>query len=86
MQNEEVSVKYMQLWEEMIYERQEARAEGLAEGRAEGRAEGNEEGMVRYAALTELLLDEGNMDALKRITKDVAYRDELLKKYNLQNV
>ena len=38
--NEQVGVKYMQAWEERIYDKEEARAEGLAEGRAEGLAEG----------------------------------------------
>lgn len=32
--NQEVGVKYMQLWEEMEYERRESRAEGKAEGKA----------------------------------------------------
>lgn len=42
--NEEVSVKYMQAWEERILDKMEARAEGLAEGRTEGLAEGRAEG------------------------------------------
>ena len=34
--NEEIGVKYMQAWEERIYDRQEAREEGLAEGQTVG--------------------------------------------------
>ena len=37
--SEEIGVRFMQAWEEKIFDKQEARAEGLAEGRAEGRAE-----------------------------------------------
>lgn len=33
--SEEMGVKYMQSWEEKIYERQEGRSEGKAEGKAE---------------------------------------------------
>ena len=38
--SEKMGVKYMQLWEEKEYIREDAREKGLAEGRAEGRAEG----------------------------------------------
>ncbi len=38
-QSEEVSVKYMQAWEEKYYAQEEARQEGLAEGREQGRGE-----------------------------------------------
>lgn len=37
--NSEVSVKYMQAWEERVIEQQEAREEGRIEGRMEGRME-----------------------------------------------
>lgn len=37
--SEKMGVKLMQHWEEIYYEKMEARAEGLAEGHAEGRAE-----------------------------------------------
>ena len=37
--NSEVSVKYMQAWEERVIEQQEAREEGRIEGRIEGRME-----------------------------------------------
>lgn len=49
--SEEVGVKYMQAWEERLYDRQEAREEGLAEGRKEGIAEGIAEGIRRGIAV-----------------------------------
>ena len=42
--SEEIGVRFMQAWEERIYDKMEAREEGLAEGRAEGLAEGRAEG------------------------------------------
>lgn len=62
-QNPEVSVKFMQLWEEM------------ANAKAEGEA--------LFAKLTEVLLEQGMVDELKRATKDMEYRKELYKTYNL---
>ncbi len=44
--SEKMGVKVMQWWEEMEYEREDARAEGLAEGLAEGRAEGLTKGLA----------------------------------------
>lgn len=43
--SEKMGVKVMQWWEELEYEREDARAEGHAEGRAEGHAEGHKEGV-----------------------------------------
>lgn len=40
--SEEMGVKYMQLWEERLMDRMEAKAQGKAEGRSEGRSEGSE--------------------------------------------
>ena len=40
--SEEIGVRYMQAWEEKIYERREAREEGRIEGREEGRIEGEQ--------------------------------------------
>lgn len=70
-QNAEVSVKYMQLWEEMAYEREEARAEGHAEA------------LTKFAALTKILLDSGKLEELKCATEDAEYRDKLFAEYNL---
>lgn len=38
--NEDIGVRYMQAWEERIYDKMEAQAEGRAEGRTEGQAMG----------------------------------------------
>ena len=48
--SEEVSVRYMQRWEELELEKDEARAEGRAEVRAEGKAEGRAEGKAEGRA------------------------------------
>ncbi len=58
--SEKVGVKLMQAWEEIYYEKLEAREEGLAEGRAEGLAEGLAEGRAegRAEVCTEVV---GNM-------------------------
>ena len=44
-QNAEVSVRYMQAWEEKIYDRMEGREEGIAIGRERGLREGRERGL-----------------------------------------
>ena len=42
--SEEIGVRYMQEWEERMYQLQDAKAEGREEGREEGRKEGRAEG------------------------------------------
>ena len=42
-QSGEVSVRYMQAWEEKIYDRMEGREEGIAIGRENGLREGRQE-------------------------------------------
>ena len=44
-QSGEVSVRYMQAWEEKIYDRMEGREEGIAIGRERGLREGRENGL-----------------------------------------
>ena len=58
-------------------------AEGKAEGRAEGLAEGKAEGFSQLSKLIELLSDEERYADIKKIAKDAAYRDMLMKEYNL---
>lgn len=57
----------------------ESKTKGLAEGRAEGRAEG----LSQLSKLIELLSDEERYADIKKIAKDAAYRDMLMKEYNL---
>lgn len=75
-QNAEVGVKYMQLWEEIAYEKREARKEGLAEGRAEGKAESiitliTEIGVISDS-LKEKIFSETNLDILTDWLKKAA--------------
>ncbi|MDE7246817.1 MAG: Rpn family recombination-promoting nuclease/putative transposase [Lachnospiraceae bacterium] len=49
----------------------------------EGRAEGREEGAERMAKLMDVLLFNGLIEDMKKVTKDKMYRESLYKKYNL---
>ena len=57
--SEKVGVKLMQAWEELYYEKLEAREAGLEEGRKEGRKEGRIEGLEegRKAGLEEAKIE-----------------------------
>ena len=66
--SEEYGVKYMQAWEEKLYERMDGKAEGLAEG----------------MALAQYLLKAKRYDDLERAVRDPAYRDELCRELDLQ--
>ena len=68
--SEEVSVKYMQRWEEMEIEKDEARAEGRAEGLSEGRNS--------MAKLMDKLLEANRVDDCKRAVKDPEYCQTLM--------
>lgn len=97
--SEEFGVKYMQAWEEKMYERLEGREEGhasgLAEGRelgreeghasglAEGRAEGLELGEKRITALTQNLLSMKRYDDLERALSDPEFRETLCREFGL---
>ena len=97
--SEEIGVKYMQAWEEKMYERLEGREEGhasgLAEGRelgreeghasglAEGRAEGLELGEKRITALTQNLLSMKRYDDLERALSDPEFRETLCREFGL---
>ncbi|HIR45377.1 MAG TPA: hypothetical protein IAC92_08480, partial [Candidatus Ventrisoma faecale] len=81
--SEEFGVKYMQAWEEKIYERMEGKEEGLAEGRKEGREEGRELGEQRISALTRHLLKAGRYDDLERAAQDPACREALCREFGL---
>lgn len=65
--SEEIGVKYMQAWEEKIYEREEGRAEGEA----------------LFAQLSKILVRESKNEELIRAADDIAYREELYKSFNL---
>ena len=71
-------MKYMQRWEEMEMEKDEARAEGRAEGLSEGRAEGLSEGRNSMAKLMDKLLEANRVNDCKRAVKDPEYCQTLM--------
>ena len=81
--SEEFGVKYMQAWEEKIYERMEGKEEGLAEGMEKGMEKGRELGEKRVSALTQCLLKAKRYDDLERAAADGEYRERLCREYGL---
>ena len=97
--SEEFGVKYMQAWEEKMYERLEGREEGLAEGHEKGLTEGREKGLAegrasglaeglelgekRISALTQNLLSMKRYDDLERALSDPEYRETLCREFGL---
>ena len=79
--NEEVSVRYMQAWEEKVMEREEGREEGRKEGLEKGRREGEQEGRSKVNNLIKYLIDSDRADEVKRVVTDPEYQDQLLKEY-----
>lgn len=70
-QNEGIEVKYMQLWEEKIIEREEGRTEGLAEG------------AERVSRLNLLLIEQNRYDDLEKASKNPEYRQQLFEEFGL---
>ena len=81
--SEEFGVKYMQAWEEKIYERMEGKEEGLAEGMEKGMEKGRELGEKRVSALTQCLLKAKRYDERERAAADGEYRERLCREYGL---
>ena len=82
--SEEFGVKYMQAWEEKMYERLEGREEGLAEGHEKGLTEGREKGLAegreegRASGLAEgLELGEKRITALTQNLLSMKRYDDL---------
>ena len=67
-------MKYMQRWEEMEMEKDEARAEGRAEGLSEGLSEGRNS----MAKLMDKLLEANRVNDCKRAVKDPEYCQTLM--------
>lgn len=65
--SEEVSVRYMQEWEERELERREAL----------------EEGEERFSQLLQILIENGRMEDVKRISADKSYRNQLYQEYGI---
>ena len=56
---------------------------GIEKGLEEGLVKGRQEGADMVSKLNELLLNEGNIDKLRRANTDKDYRYKLLKEYNI---
>ena len=56
---------------------------GLEKGLEEGLEKGRQEGADMVSKLNELLLNEGNIDKLRRANTDKDYRYKLLREYNI---
>lgn len=89
-------VRAMQLEQEkydddLMAERQQAKAEGIIAGRAEGeaegrkigRAEGRAEGEARLAKLMALLCDKGRIGDVSKVAVDAEFREKCYKEFNL---
>ena len=69
--SEEVGLKYMQKWEERIYDRMDARAKGLKEG------------LSNLNRLNQALIRDNRMDDLVRATMDPEFQEALMKEYHI---
>lgn len=77
--SEEVSVRFMQAWEERIIEKAEAREEGLREGLQEGLREGRDS----VNRLIQLLLENGREGEIKRVVEDTDYQEKLFREFHI---
>lgn len=50
----------------------------------DGFKSGSESGSERMTKLTRILLEENRLEDLKKVTEDKEFREELMKKYNIQ--
>ena len=90
--SEEVSVRYMQRWEEMEMEKEaarelglaEGRTQGLTEGRTQGLAEGRAEGRSSMARLIDKLLEENRIEDCKRIAKDPEFCQHMMEEFGIE--
>lgn len=65
--------------DDLMAERQQAKAEGIIAGRAEGRAEGE----ARLAKLMTLLCDKGRIGDVGKVSVDAEFREKCYKEFNL---
>ena len=77
-----------ELWEEgKAAGKAEGKAEGIAEGKAAGKAEGIAEGKAAgfnlLGKLMDLLFEQNRLDEARRVSRDSALRDRLLKEFKL---
>ena len=74
-----VGYRYIIQYLNIICNRKEGRAEGLEEGLEKG----CEKGLALLSNLINQLLSLGRNDEIARVTTDEAYRNTLLKEFNL---
>ena len=77
--SEKIGVKFMQKWEERVYDR----LEGKAEGRIEGKIEGKIEAKADLNKLNQALLRDNRLEDLIRSTTDPEFQEELLREYHI---
>ena len=77
--SEKMGVKFMQKWEERVYDR----LEGKAEGRIEGKIEGKIEAKADLNKLNQALLRDNRLDDLARSTTDPEFQEQLLREYHI---
>lgn len=65
--SEEAGIKYMQKWEERVYDRME----------------GREEGRMDLNRLNQALIRDNRIDDLVRATMDLEFQEALFKEYNI---
>ena len=82
--SEEVSVRYMQRWEELELEKDEARAEGRAEGREEGRVAGKAEERASMALLIKKLLNADRIEDCKKAADDLEFCQKLMDEFGIK--
>lgn len=73
--SEEMGVKYMQKWEERVYDRMDGKEEGLVEGEAKGKSNINQ--------LIQALIQDNRLDDLIRSATDPEFQERLLKEYHI---
>ena len=62
---------------------EEGRQKGLREGRQKGLQEGRQEGQNRLLKLMNSMVEAGEAEQLPRLSREPAFLQEMLKKYQL---
>ena len=73
--SEKMGVKFMQKWEERVYDRLEGKAEGRIEGKIEPKADLNK--------LNQALLRDNRLEDLIRSTMAPEFQEELVREYHI---
>ena len=57
--------------------------DGYHQGRDDGFNQGQDDAYEKFSTLINCLIADGLLDDISKVTTDKAYRDEMLKKYNI---